>query len=135
MENDIPAYVDYNGQRYILGVWEHEKACPYKEFITMGAKKYAYTTYNDDITHITISGVSKEEGSKYITEEGGIGRFKAGFKFPEGKAGRTVCYYNDDEEDSNIAVFDSTYVLGNTEEYEILLEEIKNIEIIVDTEE
>ncbi|MEE1059226.1 MAG: hypothetical protein U0K92_07580 [Treponema sp.] len=47
---------DKNGQRHILGIFE--KDAEYEEFITQGAKKYAYKQYGE--IHITVSGIPKK---------------------------------------------------------------------------
>lgn len=118
------AYVDHNGVRYYLGLYEKENKEPIKEFITLGAKKYCYVDHNG--LHITVSGVAKKQGAK---ELGDIRNFKTGFIFY--KAGGQTLYYNDSTEGihtitvcgstfdtaSNIGMVDSTYTLGITEEY------------------
>lgn len=47
---------DKKGIRHILGVFEED--AKYEEFITQGAKKYAYK--QDGEIHITVSGVPKK---------------------------------------------------------------------------
>lgn len=122
------AYADYDGVRYYMGIYECEtKDAPYKEFITLGAKKYCYT--DEDELHLTISGVSKENGAK---ELGDIKNFKNGFIFTA-SAGNTL-YYNDCKlgtisvngeniyTGSNIGMIDSTYTIGLTKEYSELID-------------
>lgn len=121
------AYCDINGKRYYMGLYEIETAGnPYKSFITLGAKKYAYI--DNDGFHITVSGVNKKEGAK---EMGDIKKFKPGFIFH--KAGGKTLYYNDTGihyitvdgvkmlTASNIGMIDSTYELGVTDEYAELI--------------
>lgn len=136
---------DHTGARYYLGVYEKEtRKKKYDRFVTLGAKKYAYTT-KDRMTlkvpsgrmmfsrthlHITISGVHKTKGAK---EMGTIENFRPGFVFRE--AGGLELTYNESsirtidiegcsiETASNIAMTDSTYRLGITPEYERLLGE------------
>lgn len=120
------AYVDVEGERYYIGTYEHETKKPYKNFKTLGAKKYAYT--DDKGFHITISGVEKKTGAR---EMGNIKNFKPGFIFR--KAGGKTLYYNDSEKHyitvdgvtmltaSNIGMVESTYELGITGEYAELL--------------
>ena len=117
------AYVDVNGERYYLGLYEKENKEPIREFITLGAKKYCYT--DNKGLHITVSGVNKKLGAK---ELGDIHNFHTGFIFKE--AGGQTLYYNDETEihmitvcgveietASNIGMVDSTYTLGITDEY------------------
>lgn len=51
---------DKKGRERMLGIFEHD--ADYKEFITQGAKKYAYTDKKYGEIHITCSGVPKERG-------------------------------------------------------------------------
>lgn len=46
-----------------LGIWDYEGN--YKYFKTLGAKRYMYVDDEDNL-HITISGVSKKKGIKYL---------------------------------------------------------------------
>ncbi len=122
------AYADVNGTRYYIGIYEKEtKKEKYKEFITLGAKKYAYTDSKG--LHVTISGVNKKLGAAEMKD---IKNFKPGFIFKE--AGGVELYYNDDQDihtiningvdiltASNIGMVDSTYTLGISNEYAELI--------------
>lgn len=132
---DIPAYEDYNGKRYYLGIWENEtehyiNGC-YSYFKTLGAKKYAHhhEEYDKDGKVIdkfetTVSGMSKKKGAKAV---GDIFNFNIGTTYND--IGRTTSWYNEDgihditinnetfKTASNIAVLESTYTLGVTNEY------------------
>ena len=120
---------DPEGNRYYLGLYEYEGT--YKEFVTMGAKKYAYVD-QDDKLHITVAGASKKKGAKELEKRGGIKSFKEGFVFYE--AGGTESVYNDKPEiselyvdghvqyiTSNVLIRESTYTLGVTGEYRKIL--------------
>ncbi len=51
-----------------LGVWDWEtETNKYKTFKTLGAKRYMY--YDDNGLHITIAGLSKQNGVQYILEK------------------------------------------------------------------
>lgn len=89
LDNNIVNYVDVNGKRYELGVYDHD--AHYKQFITMGAKKYAYIDDNDEI-HITVSGLDKKQGAKELASKGGLKAFKENTIFYN--SGRTAAYYN-----------------------------------------
>lgn len=117
---------DQHGKKYHLGLYDNEGT--YKQFITMGAKKYAYTDDHDKL-HITIAGVAKSKGA---IEMGCIENFKEGFTFHA--AGGTESVYNDAPEigeiereghklkiTSNVLIRDSTYTLGITGEYRRIL--------------
>lgn len=119
IKNDVQSYVDYNGRHY-LGIWEYEGR--YDRFKTYGAKKYAYEMNGD--FKITVSGMSKEKGSKVI---GCLENFNIGETYHD--IGRTVSFYNDCKKHyvvvngdkflngSNVGVVDTTYKLGVTSEY------------------
>ena len=124
--NDDLSALDPSGRRHYIGIFEKEEN--YRSFKTMGAKKYAYQDQEGKL-HITISGVNKKLGAEELKS---IERFKEGFIFR--KAGGTESIYNDDPEIkeiriqghtlpiiSNIAILESTYTLGLTEEYRRLL--------------
>lgn len=51
------------GKEKLIGIWDYEGE--YKYFKTLGAKRYIY--YTDDL-HITVAGLSKNYGGKYLTE-------------------------------------------------------------------
>ena len=129
-EENGAAAMDPKGNMHYLGVWEHD--AEYKQFKTMGAKKYAYV-YPDDSLGITVAGVSKSKGAEELQQAGGLKMFKEGFVFR--KAGGTESIYNDFPEldhitregrdipiTSNLYIRDSEYTLGLTGEYRRLLE-------------
>lgn len=58
---------DPNGKRHYMGVYEYEGE--YRQFRTLGAKKYAYVDDKDTL-HITIAGVSKTKGAAELAEHG-----------------------------------------------------------------
>lgn len=127
INNDIPAYVEReDGTRAYLGVFEDDGE--YRNFKTLGSKKYAYTDKKG--FHITVSGMSKSKGAERI---GSIENFRITGK-PLEDVGRTVSYYNEADiheitvngdtftTASNIGVVDTTYTLGITGEYYSILE-------------
>ena len=120
---------DRTGKQYYLGLYDYEGT--YKQFITMGAKKYAYVD-NADQLHITVAGCGKSKGAKELAERGGLESFKEGFTFYE--AGGTESIYNDIQDPikvnidghsllitSNVLIKESTYTLGVTGEYKRIL--------------
>ena len=119
---------DRKGKIFYLGTAEEE--ADYKTFKTLGAKKYVYTDSKGEL-HITIAGVNKAKGAKELEEKGGIASFKEGFTFKKG--GGTESVYGDniskviqiDGHELEITDFlmirDSTYTIGITDEYKLLL--------------
>lgn len=111
---------DAKGIRHYMGVYEADGE--YEEFVTLGAKKYAYRENGE--VHITVAGVGKKAGAK---ELGDLVNFRPGFLFEE--AGGTCSVYNDynygiyevDEKaleiTKNIYIKDSTYRLSITHDY------------------
>ena len=142
------AYIDYNGKRYYLGVWESDPDA--LEFKTFGAKKYMYSYMKkekDGSVHkeykITISGVNKKKGKECIEEAIKKGKIKDFFDIKKGFCFHgiktTSCYMDhtkvhEYEVDgmkvyyaSNIAMYPNSYTLGLTYEFEILLDKYKDI--------
>lgn len=127
-EHGNPSDADY--KIFYLGVYEHETSKgSYKEFKTLGAKKYAYTDAKNNL-HCTISGVAKSSSPSHpdgARELKTLSNFKIGFIFKE--AGGKTLYYNQQpfhtttinghtvEIGDNIAMVDSTYKIGITREY------------------
>lgn len=124
---------DSQGVTHYMGQYEIEQT--YCRFITLGAKKYAFTYYNEDglesDAHITVAGVPKKAGAEELQKAGGIELFKPGFLF---NAGKLESVYNDDPEikkyeidghvidiTKNVALRPTTYLLSITAEYEELL--------------
>lgn len=122
---------DPKGKMHFMGVFEFEET--YKEFRTLGAKKYVYVDKGGEL-HVTIAGVDKAEGGKELEKYGGIRAFKEGFIFRD--AGGLEAVYNDRKEaecieieghelwiSSNVLLKPSEYTLGITAEYARLLED------------
>ena len=124
---------DAKGERHYMGVYEHDG--DYHRLLCLGSKKYI-TEDEDGSLHCTISGVSKQKGPIEIQQRGGIKELvysKYGtFTFYD--AGGTELKYNDEKDygwiriddhdlhiTRNVAILDSMYTLGMTEEYYLLL--------------
>lgn len=135
----IDCTVHYKGKDYTLGIWEQDGH--YKEFKSLGAKKYAYIDDKDEF-HITVAGLSKSKARKYLESKGGMKVFKPGTRVPPKHSGRTAAHYNDwgeprlievkgemVEVGANVAIIDDPYTFGITEDYEYLLIGIGEAEI------
>lgn len=144
------AYIDYNGKRYYLGIFEAEGTYKdyatgtlyYKKFKTWGAKKYMYSTPDGGFS-ITISGVPKKGGKKCIRKDLKRGKLKNPFDIKKGYVFHgiktTSCYmdYTRLQEyeieghkvyyASNVAMYPNSYTLGLTYDFEILLNQYKDI--------
>ena len=119
---------DPQGTRHYMGVYEEDAS--YDEFITLGAKKYAYSQ-NGKIK-VTCAGVVKKEGGEELQRRGGLQAFRPGFTFYD--AGGTDALYNDHIDmytvtdkgnklhiTPNVVIKESTYTLGITGEYTRIL--------------
>lgn len=126
--------VEHNGKTYYMGTWDYEGT--YDEFKTLGAKKYVVKEYEKYKT--TVAGLSKAVGARYINEHG-IDFFSIGSVFEH--CGNLTATYNDDTihditidehtflTASNLALIDSDYTLGVTQEYwELFGENLKKYE-------
>lgn len=120
-EKGIKNYTEVNGKRFYMGIFDKEKG--YDEFITLGAKKYAFL--QNGKLGITVSGLSKKKGAEELEKKGGIRRFQRNEVFYN--SGRTIVQYNSAEVHditvngctfstaSNLAIVDTTYTLGITD--------------------
>lgn len=135
MACDISPICTVNGVKYELGLFEVD--AQYDEFITMGAKKYAYKI--GDKYGVTVSGLNKTKGAKYLEKHGGLKAFRPDTIFDESTAGRLTAHYNDEimykivdinghkqEITSNVALVETTYTLGLTNEYKYFLQNYEN---------
>lgn len=122
---------DIKGKERMLGLFDDDGH--YKEFITQGAKKYAYRTEDDSI-HITVSGVPKKGA---VALKGDLNNFKDNLVFEFKDTGKNLLIYTEDQEPieitdyegnkytvydkSGCCILPTTYVLGKSQEYEHLL--------------
>ena len=140
---------DSKGKKHIIGLFDFDGF--YEEFITQGAKKYAYTRYVDNkklnkdsnvikkgkekslVLEITVAGVPKI-GAKALKK---LSDFKDNLVFDFKDTGKNLLMYNDNQESfmlkdylgNKLEVTDrygcclvpTTYVLGKSEEYANLL--------------
>lgn len=128
------------GKEKLIGVWDYE-GC-YKYFKTLGAKRYIYYT---DSLHITIAGLGKNEGGKYLKNLNGgkiekmFSAFSNDLYIPADYTGKKTHTYLDDI--SEIDVLDYTgnkariisksgvhlepceFTLSMSEQYEYFLEQ------------
>lgn len=124
---------DKKGITHYLGVYEYEET--YKQFKTLGAKKYAYTR-QDGTFKITIAGVPKKAGAQEMET---IENFNVGFVFRDSGKLESVyndsdygTYYTDDSSEhrieirSNVVLRESTYEIGLSLEYMYLLASVGN---------
>ena len=120
-EKGIKNYAEVNGKRFYMGIFDKENG--YDEFITLGAKKYAFL--QNGKLGITVSGLSKKKGAEELEKKGGLRRFQRNEVFYN--SGRTIAQYNSAEVHdiavngctfstaSNLAIVDTTYTLGITD--------------------
>ena len=136
----VKAYAeDMHGDRHYIGVFESDGH--YQQFITQGAKRYAYIDDSGKMG-VTVAGVSKsineETGKTFAVEElKTLKRFKPGMKWV--KAGGTQAVYNDADDfyykDSesgksvhitkNVSIIPSTYEMTHSRDYALLLSKIQ----------
>lgn len=129
---------DMNGTRHFIGLFEFDGH--YDQFITQGAKRYAYIS--EGKMGVTVAGVSKkvneETGISFAVEElKTLERFKPGMRWK--KAGGTISVYNDNDDfdftdpdtgktvhiGPNVAIVPGTYVMSYSRDYRLLLNEIQ----------
>lgn len=95
---DINKYApsDIKGNKHMMGLFEKE--CNYEEFITQGAKKYAYKT--NGVIHITVAGIPKK-GSQALKS---LDEFRDNFVFSYSDTEKNLVFYT--EEQSPVEVED-----------------------------
>lgn len=124
---------DSKGNVHIMGLWEDDGV--YSEFITLGAKRYAYRDSKNGELHLTVSGVSKK-GVTALRDD--IHNFNRDIVFGPDESGRLIFTYihnmpkwiwnagESDEYTSNycygINAMPSTYSMSLADEYEDLIE-------------
>ena len=121
---------DAKGKRHYMGLFEHDEH--YTDFITWGAKKYAYSTDTDG-PHITVAGVPKKSGAVELLYNGGLPAFKPGFIWKD--TGKLEAVYNDTNIGfkmiegrrvnitKNIVLRPTTYQMSLTDDYQTILED------------
>lgn len=136
----VGAYADdMHGVRHYIGVFEDDGH--YKQFVTQGAKRYAYIK-DDGRMGVTVAGVStqinEETGIPFAVEElKTLKRFQVGMEWV--KAGGTMAVYNDNDNfdytdtetgktvhiGKNVSIIPSTYKMTHSRDYALLLREIQ----------
>ena len=131
---------DKKGNEHLLGVFEcetiGEHKYTYDEFITQGAKKYAYKLDNE--IHITVAGVPKKGSTSLRTLED----FKDGLIFKFRDTGKNLSTYNDEQipimmtdylgkeelvtDKSGICLLPNTYTLGKSLDYATLISDFSS---------
>lgn len=88
------------GEEKQLGIWEFE-GC-FDEFMTLGAKRYMWR--KGDKWNLTVAGVNKNTGMKYLlelaekTHKSPFDFFNMELEFPKSHSGRNVLTYIDNEQ-------------------------------------
>jgi hypothetical protein len=129
---------DIKGISHLLGVFECEtgkgRDVTYDEFITQGAKKYAYKI--DGEIHVTVSGVPKSGGAKCLNS---LDEFRDDLVFDFEHTNKLTLAYNDNQipveltdylgntytvtDKSGICMLPTTYKLGKALDYADLITE------------
>lgn len=130
---------DMHGKRHYIGLFEDDGH--YQQFITQGAKRYAYIDDSGKMG-ITVAGVSKkvneETGVPFAVEElKSLDNFRVGMKWY--KAGGTIAVYKDHDDfdytdpesgntihiGKNVSIVEGTYEMKYSKDYKLLLGEIE----------
>lgn len=122
--------LDKDGNAHTIGLFDFDGF--YKEFKTLGAKKYAYIDKDNNI-HITVSGVPKK-GAAALKN---LDEFRNDFVFEYKYTGKNLIVYNDDQQEFNltdyagkkyavkdrygICIIPTTYKLGISDDYANLI--------------
>ena len=87
---DVPKTI--KGVPKPIGVWDYEGT--YDHFKTLGAKRYLCDNNGD--LHITVSGIRKKEGQKYLSKfDDPYSKFSNGLTIPKDETGKKLLTYID----------------------------------------
>ena len=128
--------VDANGETHYMGVWEYDGHAD--RWTGLGSKKYC--AEEGGKLKLTLAGVRKKQGAKFLEEHGGIESFRYGFVFEGEEVAGVEAVYNDKpsygkitidghelEVTKNVYLQPSKYELTATGEYSALLEKCAEI--------
>lgn len=138
IEYDCYAPSDIKGNPHLLGVFECEtgkgRSVTYDQFITQGAKKYAYSV--DGEIHVTVSGVPKSGGASCLKS---LDEFRDDLIFDFEHTNKLTLAYNDNQipvtltdylgnrctvtDKSGVCMLPTTYKLGKALDYADLIED------------
>ena len=88
------------GKEKLIGIWDFEGNYPL--FKTLGAKRYLYQS-NDNKFHLTVAGLSKQNGVNYMLEKSNndplkvFAMFNDNLFIPSDKTGKMTHTYIDNE--------------------------------------
>lgn len=136
----LNAFAVVDGKRVYPGIFEREKDTPYQQFITQGAKRYAYIKPDGKMS-ITVAGVSKaineETGKPFAVEElGTLDNFTRNMTF--NVSGGTISFYDDNTDmiynpdqqpghdihiKSSVSIIESTYKMTFEKDYWAILQD------------
>lgn len=128
IEKNLLSPVDDENVSHPLGVFELELG--YKQFKTLGAKKYAYIHKGSKDIEITIAGVPKS-ASKCLKK---LDEFTKDFEFTDDESGKKGVAYNDNQSSTilidyqgnkeyrkdkyGICIYNTSYKVNNINDYE-----------------
>ena len=95
LDRKLLSPADSKGKKHPLGVFDPDEF--YKEFVTLGAKKYCDKTADDKI-HITVSGVNKGGAAAVHT----LKDFRKGLCFDYKTSGKKLLTYNDEQPELSV---------------------------------
>lgn len=96
----------------MIGAWDYDGF--YSKFKTLGAKRYL-VTYENGENMITVAGLGKEAGIKYLQKKYGdslYSHFKNDLYIPKGKTGKNIHTYIDEKREGSVKDY-----LGNDYNY------------------
>lgn len=95
LDADLLEPKDPKGGRHPLGMWEDEVKSFASEFVTLGAKRYAYRTKCDGKLHCVVSGVNNKTGYQALKDD--IRNFNKELIFDYAAANKLTSHYDDEQ--------------------------------------
>ena len=115
---DLLAPVTKEGKEKIIGIWDLDGH--YKRFKTLGAKRYLYEDDSGKL-HLTVAGLSKQNGVKYMLEQSENDNLKVFDMFnddlfiPSDRTGKMTHTYIDHEQEYFVTDYLGNETLVKTE--------------------
>lgn len=147
IDPDLSRPTNIKGEQKQIGIWDIETSGnPYTRFKTLGAKRYMYEQDGD--LHITIAGVNKNLGKKYIAlQDDPFKFFDDEMEIDEDWSGKLTHTYLDHEqsgllqdylgnvmeyhEDSSVHLEKASYSMSITEEFKEFYTSFKTESVFV----
>ena len=118
--NKVRFICEYRGYEYegLEGLGQFEVDGEYKEFRTLGSKKYSYRSKDDEVLRLTMSGVDKRTAVNQLNNN--INNFRVGLTFSHKNSGNLARLYLDNQNPISVTDYNGV-TMGINDRYGIAL--------------